>query len=188
MTLDVYRGRKTTIQIQRLLPQIQIPSFCRVDPFLEGLFPSRRENNVTKGALLLNIGKCTQTPFSTRKVDLFIIILNVGTDGSKQTVQDLIRLLLRNSLICVYTVCHSIYIFLTHFSLVWNLTAHLGRLNLILKASQFLDVYFLKSHCNIRYIPHNVFVVLSSLLRFKTTDCGWTSFNAISNGPWYFYQ
>ena len=37
---------------------------------------------------------------------------------SEQTVQILIRLLLRSSLIRIYTVCHSIYIFLRHYFIV----------------------------------------------------------------------
>ena len=42
-------------------------------------------------------------------------ILNIGTCMSEQTVQILIRLLLRSSLIRIYTVCHSFYIFWRHY-------------------------------------------------------------------------
>ena len=41
------------------------------------------------------------------------LIVNIRTDRSEQTVQTLIRLLLRSSLIRVCTVCHSISIFQT---------------------------------------------------------------------------
>ena len=42
---------------------------------------------------------------------LTVKILNNGTCMSEQTVKILIRLLLRSSLIRIYTVCHSFYIF-----------------------------------------------------------------------------
>ena len=42
-------------------------------------------------------------------------ILNIGTCMSEQTVKILIRLLLRSSLIRIYTVCHSFYIFWRHY-------------------------------------------------------------------------
>ena len=45
-------------------------------------------------------------------------ILNIGTCMSEQTVQILIRLLLRSSLIRIYTVCHSFYIFWRHYFIV----------------------------------------------------------------------
>ena len=42
-------------------------------------------------------------------------ILNIGTYMSEQTVKILIRLLLRSSLIRIYTVCHSFLIFWRHY-------------------------------------------------------------------------
>ena len=42
-------------------------------------------------------------------------ILNIGTCMSEQTVYILIRLLLRSSLINIYTVSHSSYIFRRHY-------------------------------------------------------------------------
>ena len=45
-------------------------------------------------------------------------ILNIGTCMSEQTVKILIRLLLRSSLIRIYTVCHSFYIFWRHYFIV----------------------------------------------------------------------
>ena len=45
-------------------------------------------------------------------------ILNIGTCMSEQRVQILIRLLLRSSLIRIYTVCHSFYIFWRHYFIV----------------------------------------------------------------------
>ena len=45
-------------------------------------------------------------------------ILNIGTCMSEQTVYILIRLLLRRSLIRIYTVCHSFCIFWMHYFLV----------------------------------------------------------------------
>ena len=45
-------------------------------------------------------------------------ILNIGTCMSEQTVQILIRLLLKSSLIRIYTVCHSFYIFWRHYFIV----------------------------------------------------------------------
>ena len=45
-------------------------------------------------------------------------ILNIGTYMSEQTVLILIRLLLRSSLIRIYTVCHTVYIFWRHYCIV----------------------------------------------------------------------
>ena len=45
-------------------------------------------------------------------------ILNIGTCMSEQTVKILIRLLWRSSLIRIYTVCHSFYIFWRHYFIV----------------------------------------------------------------------
>ena len=45
-------------------------------------------------------------------------ILNIETCMSEQTVYILIRLLLRSSLIRIYTVCHSFYIFWRHYFIV----------------------------------------------------------------------
>ena len=45
-------------------------------------------------------------------------ILNIGTYLSEQTVKILIRLLLKSSLIRIYTVCHSGFIFLRHYLIV----------------------------------------------------------------------
>ena len=45
-------------------------------------------------------------------------ILNIGTCMSEQTVSILIRLLLRSSLIRIYTVCHSFYFFWRHYFIV----------------------------------------------------------------------
>ena len=45
-------------------------------------------------------------------------ILNIGTYMSEQTVSILIRLLLRSSLIRIYTVCHSVHIFWRHYCIV----------------------------------------------------------------------
>ena len=45
-------------------------------------------------------------------------VLNIGTYMSEQTVYILIRLLLRSSLIGIYTVCHSVYIFWRHYCIV----------------------------------------------------------------------
>ena len=50
--------------------------------------------------------------------DLTIKILNIGTYMSEQTVLILIRLLLRSSLIRIYTVCHTVYIFWRHYCIV----------------------------------------------------------------------
>ena len=47
-----------------------------------------------------------------------VMTLKFWTDRSGQTVQTRIKLLLRKSLIRVYTVCHSVSIFLTHQSIV----------------------------------------------------------------------
>ena len=47
-----------------------------------------------------------------------IKILNIGTCMSEQTVQILIRLLLKSSLIRIYTVCHSFYFFWRHYFIV----------------------------------------------------------------------
>ena len=47
-----------------------------------------------------------------------IMILSFWTDMLGQTVQTQIRLLLRSSLIKVYTVCHSVCIFWTQYSMV----------------------------------------------------------------------
>ena len=46
------------------------------------------------------------------------MFLSFGTNRSGQTVQTQIRLLLENSLIRVYTVCHSICSLLMHFTMV----------------------------------------------------------------------
>ena len=48
----------------------------------------------------------------------FSDILSFRTDTTLQTVQTQIRLLLRISLIRVYTVCHCVCIFWTHYSMV----------------------------------------------------------------------
>ena len=57
------------------------------------------------------------TVFQSYKDDT-VKILNIGTYMSEQTVQILIRLLLKSSLIRIYTVCQSIYIFLGHYCFV----------------------------------------------------------------------
>ena len=49
---------------------------------------------------------------------LTVKILNIGTCMSEQTVKILIRLLLRSSLIRIYTVCHSLYIYWRHYFIV----------------------------------------------------------------------
>ena len=53
-------------------------------------------------------------------VNTTVIFLSFRTDRSGQTVQTQIRLLLeeRSSLIRVYTVCHSVCIVWTHYSMV----------------------------------------------------------------------
>ena len=52
------------------------------------------------------------TPFASMTT---VKILNIGTRMSEQTVYILIRLLLRSSLIRIYTVCQSFYIFWRHY-------------------------------------------------------------------------
>ena len=58
--------------------------------------------------------------FPIRNVEKLTIamILSFRTDRSEQTVQTQIRLLLENRLIRVYTVCHSICSFWTHYSVL----------------------------------------------------------------------
>ena len=50
--------------------------------------------------------------------DNTVKILNIGPCMSEQTVKILIRLLLRSSLIRIYTVCRSFYIFWRHYFIV----------------------------------------------------------------------
>ena len=54
----------------------------------------------------------------TRLMQCTVKILNIGTYMSEQTVLILIRLLLRSSLIRIYTVCHTVYIFWRHYCIV----------------------------------------------------------------------
>ena len=78
---------------------------------------------------------------------------------SEQTVKILIRLLLRSSLIRIYTVCHSFYIFWRHYFIVklncfiLRTTTVAGRgvpifrvftVSLILPFSKWRDVYMYK--------------------------------------------
>ena len=63
------------------------------------------------------LGSKTLFPFVTDFVNT-VKILNIGTCMSEQTVKILIRLLLRSSLIRIYTVCHSFCIFWRHYFLV----------------------------------------------------------------------
>ena len=57
-----------------------------------------------------------------------VMILDNRTDRSGQTVQTQIRLLLRSSLIRVFTVCYSICIFLTKYLQVWPLCLNFRRI------------------------------------------------------------
>ena len=58
------------------------------------------------------------SPPPKKKTMCTVKILNIGTCMSEQTVKILIRLLLRSSLIRIYTVCHSFYIFWRHYFIV----------------------------------------------------------------------
>ena len=67
---------------------------------------------VYSGYLQTSVNQCNTIYLFTVKS------LNIGTCMSEQTVYILIRLLLRSSLIRIYTVCHSFYIFWRHYFLV----------------------------------------------------------------------
>ena len=60
----------------------------------------------------------TEYPCKDGNTIATVKILNIGTCMSEQRVQILIRLLLRSSLIRIYTVCHSFYIFWRHYFIV----------------------------------------------------------------------
>ena len=64
------------------------------------------------------INKHNKNKTENEKKFYTIIILSIWTDRSEQTVLIQIRLLLQESLICVYTLFHSVCIFCRHFSTV----------------------------------------------------------------------
>ena len=62
---------------------------------------------------LITVNSCSVLLYKCGSIVIIITILfsqNVWADLAKQTLQTQIRLLLRSSLIRVYTVCHSIYV------------------------------------------------------------------------------
>ena len=65
---------------------------------------------------------------------------NFRTDRPEQTVW--IKISYRSSLIRVYTVCHSIYIFWTNYSLVKWCCSNFRRITAILRVPNCLDFFF----------------------------------------------
>ena len=90
-------------------------------------------------------------------------ILNIGTYISEQTVKILTRLLLRSSLIRIYAVCHSVYMFLGHYCIVKSNCFILTTTTVVSLGVPIFKVFMVKTNKqgNVLFLDRHIVIMFS---------------------------